>query len=212
MIDHTKHTHQHLSLLAEAFAALLEKATQGGKPLHAAIQDLLPGLIKETKKVLFNGDNYAQEWHTEAEKRGLPNLKNTVDALPVILRKDSIELFGKYRVYSERELHSRYNILCEGYVKTVNVEARLTSLIAKTMILPAALRYQADVATAVNATKAAGVDNGPQVELLRSLTAAIGECRESTSAIHPAAKEKSCRSVTPRPRPAERRRRAAPTT
>jgi len=154
-------------------ATQLEKDTKSGRDLNKAIQDLLPGIIKESKKVLFDGDNYTAEWHSEAERRGLPNLRNSVDALPVILRKDSIELFGKYRVYSERELQSRYNILCESYVKTVNVEARLTSLMAKTMILPAALRYQADVAQAVNATKAAGVDNGPQAELLRSLTAAI---------------------------------------
>jgi glutamine synthetase len=156
-------------------ATNLEKAVGGGKDLHKAIQDLLPGIIKESNKVLFDGDNYTADWHSEAEKRGLPNLKNTVDALPVILRKDSVELFGKYRVYSERELQSRFNILCESYVKTVNVEARLTSLMAKTMILPAALRYQAEVAGAVSAAKAAGVDvNGPATTL-KTLTGAIAD-------------------------------------
>src|SRR5439155_4538905 len=140
-------------------ATNLEKAVHGGKDLHKAIQDLLPGIIKESKQVLFDGDNYTAEWHAEAEKRGLPNLRNSVDALPVVVRRDSVELFGKYRVYSERELQSRFNILCEGYVKTVNVEARLTGLMAKTMILPAALRYQTEVAQTVTATKAAGVDN-----------------------------------------------------
>jgi len=69
-------------------------------------------------------------------------LRNTVDALPVILRKDTTELFSKYRVYSERELQSRYTILSETYVKTVNIEGQLTSMMARTMILPAALRYQ----------------------------------------------------------------------
>src|SRR5204863_9651801 len=98
-------------------ATNLENAVKGGKTLNKAIQDLLPGIIKESKKVLFQGDNYTPEWHAEAEKRGLPNLTNSVDALPVIVRKDSIELFSKYRVYSERELQSRYNMLCEGYVK-----------------------------------------------------------------------------------------------
>src|SRR5262249_16766912 len=101
------------------------------------------------------------------------NLKNTVDALPVILRKDSMSLFTKYRVYSERELQSRYNILSENYVKTVNIEGQLTAMMARTMILPAALRYQAEMAAGVNATKAAGVDNSSQVELLKSLTATI---------------------------------------
>src|SRR5438874_2128902 len=131
----------------DVIATALEKEVKAGRDLNKAIQDLLPGIIKESKKVLFHGDNYTPEWHAEAERRGLPNLRTTVDALPIILRKDSVDLFTKYRVYSERELQSRYNILCESYVKTVNVEARLTSLMAKTMILPGAMRYQADVAT-----------------------------------------------------------------
>src|SRR5207253_1584596 len=101
-------------------ATNLEKATAGGKKLHAAIQELLTGIIKESKKVLFGGDNYTAEWHQEAERRGLPNIKNSVDSLPVIVRKDTVELFTKYRVYSERELQSRLTILCENYVKTVN--------------------------------------------------------------------------------------------
>lgn len=164
-------------------ATHLESAINSGKDLHRAIQDLLPGIIKESKKVLFLGDNYTEEWHKEAERRGLPNARNTVDALSVVLRKETIELFGKYRVYSERELHSRYNILCESYIKTINVEARLTSLIAKTMILPAALRYQSEVAQAVSGTKAAGVDNAVQAELLKSLTDAISTFQKSTSSL-----------------------------
>ena len=140
-------------------ATNLEKAKAQGKDINKAIQELLPVIIKESKKVIFNGDNYTPEWHQEAEKRGLPNLRNTVDSLPVILRKDTIDLFSKYRVYSERELQSRFAILCENYVKTVNIEARLMSMMAKTMILPAALRYQGEVAAAVNATKTAGADN-----------------------------------------------------
>src|SRR6266446_10303080 len=96
-------------------ATNLEKAVKGGTDLHKAIQDLLPGILKESKKVIFNGDNYAEEWHKEAERRGLPNLKNTVDALPVIIRKDTIDLLTRYKVYSERELHSRLAILSENY-------------------------------------------------------------------------------------------------
>ncbi len=154
-------------------ASQLEKAKGAGKDVNRAVQDLLPSLIKESKKVIFNGDNYTAEWHAEAEKRGLPNLRNSVDALPVILRRDTVELFSKYHVYSERELNSRFNILCENYVKTVSIEGKLASMMARTMILPAALRYQAEVATAVNATKAAGVDVAGQMELLKTLTATI---------------------------------------
>jgi glutamine synthetase len=162
-------------------ATNLEKAVKGSQDLNKAIQALLPGILKESKKVVFNGDNYSEDWHKEAEKRGLPNLRNTVDALPVILRKDSIELFGKYKVYSERELQSRYTILCESYVKTVNIEGQLTAVMARTMILPAALRYQAEVATAVNATKAAGVDNGAQADFLRTLTGTITDFQTATA-------------------------------
>jgi glutamine synthetase len=162
-------------------ATHLEKATNSGKDLNKAVQELLPGIIKESKKVLFGGDNYSAEWHSEAERRGLPNLRNTVDALPIILRKDSVELFGKYRVYSERELQSRQAILAEHYIKTVNVEGRLTSAMAKTMILPAALRYQTEVAQAVAATKAAGVDNGAEVELLRSLSGTISDFQTASA-------------------------------
>ncbi len=162
-------------------ATHLEKAVGQGKDLNKAVQELLPGIIKESKKVIFGGDNYAPEWHQEAERRGLPNLRNTVDALPVILRKDSVELFGKYRVYSERELQSRQAIFAENYVKTLNVEGRLTSSMARTMILPAALRYQTEVAQAVAATKAAGVDNGPQVDLLRTLSGTVGDFQTATA-------------------------------
>jgi glutamine synthetase len=152
-------------------ATALEKAIGSGKSLPAAIKDLLPGIIKESKKVLFDGDGYSEEWHKEAEKRGLPNLKNTVDALPVIVRKDSIDLFTKYKVYTEGELKSRFIINCENYVKTVNVEARLTSFMGKTMILPAAIRYQTEVANSVVASKAAGADATAQTELLKNLAA-----------------------------------------
>jgi len=160
-------------------ATSLESSVQSGKELNRAIQDLLPTILKESKKVLFEGDNYSAEWHADAAKRGLPNLKNTVDALPVILRADTEKLFTKYGVYSKRELESRYNILCEQYCKTVNVEARLTSMMGRTMILPAAIRYQGEVAAAVNATKAAGVDCAAQAELLRSLTAAITDFQKA---------------------------------
>jgi glutamine synthetase len=154
-------------------ATKLEADVKSGKPLNKAIQDILPGILKEHKKVIFNGDNYTEEWHREAEKRGLPNLRNTVDAIPMIIRKDSIDLFAKYKVFTERELQARYTIFCESYVKTLNIEANLMLSMGKTMILPAAVRYQGQVATAVNAAKAAGVDCSAQVDHLKELTATL---------------------------------------
>jgi glutamine synthetase len=156
-------------------ATNLENTVKSGKSLNHALQELLPSIIRENKKVIFNGDNYTEEWQKDAERRGLPNIKNSVDAFPVIVRKDTVELMTKYRVFSERELQSRFTILCEGYVKTVNIEGQLMSMMCRTQVLPACLKYQADVAQAVNATKAAGVDNKPQADLLRTLTQTIGD-------------------------------------
>jgi glutamine synthetase len=167
-------------------ATNLEKAVAGGKDLTKAIQELLPGIIKEHKKVVYNGDNYTDEWHKEAEKRGLPNIKNTVDCLPVINKKEIVELLSKYKVYTERELQSRFHILSENYVKTVNIEGQLMVYMAKTLILPAALRYQGEVAQAVTATKAAGVENSAQAELLKSLTATIGDFQKATATLEKA--------------------------
>jgi glutamine synthetase len=167
-------------------ATNLEKAVAGGTPLNKAIQDLLPGIIKEHKKVVYNGDNYTEEWHKEAEKRGLPNLKNTVDSLPAVIKKENVELLSKYKVYTEGELKSRYNILSENYTKTINIEALTALNIAKTMILPAALRYQGEVAQGVNATKAAGVDNSAQADSLKSLTATITDLQKSIAALESA--------------------------
>ncbi len=164
-------------------ATQLEVATQAGKSLNKAIQDLLPGILKESKKVIFNGDGYSEEWHKEAESRGLPNLKSATDALPVIIRKDSVELFAKYKVYTERELQSRFNILSEKYVKEVTIEANMMVSMAKTIILPAAIRYQGQVATAVNATKAAGVAVDSQLEALRELSDTIGKFQAATAVL-----------------------------
>ncbi len=126
-------------------ATKLEADVKAGKNLNASIQELLSSILKESKKVLFNGDGYSKEWHEEAERRGLPNHKNTVESLPIIISKESVQLFSKYKVYNESELKSRFNILCEHYIKTVNVEAKLTAVMAKTMILPACYKYLGEV-------------------------------------------------------------------
>ena len=157
------------------------EAAKGEAALLKAVQELMSGILKESKKVLFLGDGYSEDWHKEAEKRGLPNLKNTVDALPVIVRKDSVELFTKYKVFSERELTSRYNIYSEKYIKEVSIEAFTMVNMAKTMILPAALRYQGEVAASVNATKAAGVDAGAQFDHLKELAATVSKFQAATA-------------------------------
>jgi len=162
-------------------ATELEKAVKGGKDLKTAIQTLLPQILKESKKVLFGGDGYSEEWHKEAERRGLPNLRTTPDALPVIVRKDSVELFTKYKVYTERELESRFHILCENYVKTLNIEAKLVLMMAKTMVAPAVTKYVGEVASTVASLKAAGVDSQVTVDNLKALTILLGDLHKSVA-------------------------------
>ena len=156
-------------------ATSLEASVKGGKDLNVAIQELLPTIVKESKKVIFGGNGYSEDWHAEAEKRGLPNLKSTTDVLPVIKRKDTVELFEKYKVFSKGELESRFNILCENYVKQVTIEAKTALLMAKTMIFPAAMRYQGEVAAAVAATKSAGAMSESGEEVLATVVSTIND-------------------------------------
>jgi len=167
-------------------ATKLEAELKAGKPLNAAIQTLLAGILKESKKVIFNGDGYTEEWQAEAAKRGLPNLKNSVDSFPVIIRKDSVELFAKYKVFTERELQARYTIFSETYIKTITIESNLMVSMSKTMILPTCLRYMGEVATAVNAAKAAGVDASVQFEHLKELTGYITTLQKAIAALEKA--------------------------
>src|SRR5260221_10958318 len=136
-------------------ATELEKSIKGVKSLEKAVAELLPKVIKENKRIIFNGNNYSNEWEKEAAKRGLLNLKNTVDALPQMVSKDVVELFEKYKVLNERELHARYEIMLEQYNKTLNVEGQLMVLMANRYIMPAVLDYQRQVAAPASAGETA---------------------------------------------------------
>jgi glutamine synthetase len=154
-------------------ATKLEAAVGSGKRLNVAIQDLLGDIVKEHGAIIFDGNGYSAEWHAEAEKRGLPNYRTTVDALPVLQKPEVVALFDKYKVLSPRELSSRYEIFLEQYVKTINVEAKLTAKMAKTTILPAALKYQKDLADNAVSVKAAGFT--PDTSVLKQVTELIGK-------------------------------------
>jgi glutamine synthetase len=140
-------------------ATELEKATKGdSKKLNAAVQTVLQKIVKEHDGIVFNGDGYSDAWHKEAAKRGLPNLKTTPDALPVLTTKPVIDLFTKYGVLSEAELRSREEIYLEMYAKTLKTEANLVVRMARTIIFPAAMRYQSELAAACANLKAIGQD------------------------------------------------------
>jgi glutamine synthetase len=132
----------------------------GGKPeaLHGAVQKLLVEIIKEAESVIFNGDGYSAAWHQEAAKRGLLNLKSSIDALPMLADPAIKALFSKYGVLSERELQSRLDIYLEQYCKTVKVEAALTLEMARTLIFPAVIRYQNELASTCTNLKLLGYE------------------------------------------------------
>jgi len=159
-------------------ATELEKAVAGGKSITDAVAALLPKVIKENKQIIFNGNGYSKEWEKEAGKRGLLNLKNTVDALPQLVTKDAIKLFETYKILNERELHARYEIMVETYNKTVNVEGQLMVLMANRYILPAALEYQKNVAQSVSSVKAAGGKSVEGKKLLDTLTKAVDTLKQ----------------------------------
>jgi glutamine synthetase len=159
-------------------ASELEKATKAGKKLELAVGELLPKLIKENKQIIFNGNNYSKEWEKEAGRRGLLNLKNTVDALPQLVSKETVALFARYKVLNEREVHARYEIMVETYNKTVNVEGQLMVLMANRYILPAALEYQRQVASSVSAVKAAGGRSIEGKKVLDQLTGLVDQLKQ----------------------------------
>jgi glutamine synthetase len=157
----------------DSIATELEGAVKKGKKAEKAAWELLPKMIKEHKRIIFNGNNYSAEWEKEAKKRGLLNLRNTVDALPELTKSAAVKTFQKHKVLNARELKARSEINYEAYNKTINIEAQLMVLMANRYILPAALEYQKNVAESVAAVKAAGGTSAQAKKLLDQLVKLI---------------------------------------
>jgi glutamine synthetase len=144
---------------------------------------LLKKLIREHKRVLFDGDNYSEEWHQEADRRGLPNLRDSVAAFTVMRARKNIDIFRKYNVLSKAEIESRTHIAVEKYVKQVGIEAETLVGIARNLVLPAALRHQTVLAQAVSATKAAGVAAADSQQALQEFVEEVAALRRLTAAL-----------------------------
>ncbi len=167
------------TILAEALdyiATELEALIGGGTDFNDAVQKVLEDIITVHGSVVFNGDGYTEAWPIEAESRGLPNLRTTLDALPQLITDDSMELFSRYGVFNHHEMHSRYEIALEQYILSVGVEARLTLEMANTVILPAALRYQTELATNLASLQAVGAETDSMT--LDEVSTAIKALRE----------------------------------
>ena len=155
-------------------ATKLERAPKG-KKFEDAVANLLTEIASEHSAVIFNGNGYSAEWHKEAEfKRGLLNLRTTVDAAPMIVAKATVAAYEKYGVLSKRELQARHDILLEQYCKAINVEANIVAEMVSTKYLPASLRYQTELATNVASLKASGIKaDTAQLEKVTGLIAAL---------------------------------------
>ncbi len=169
-------------------ATRLEEAT-GGDPakLHGELQKLLTEIMNEHGAIIFNGDGYSEEWHAEAEARGLLNLRTTADALPWLQTTEVKELFEKYSVLSDRELESRLETYLEQYVMTIEVEANLTVEMARTMIFPAAIRYQNELASTCVNLKVVGYEF--DTDTLDKMTSLVKSLQDSISELEAAMAE-----------------------
>lgn len=134
------------------FADALENASD----FKGELNTLIKKTIREHKRIIFNGNNYSAEWVQEAKRRGLSNLQTTVDALPALVDPKSIDLFTRHRVFTEQEIRSRYELLLEGYCKTLHIEALTMVDIVKKDIAPACISYQYELAKVLNSKKAWG--------------------------------------------------------
>ena len=164
------------TIVAEAFADacdILEKADD----FDLAVHDLIKEYLTENQRIIFNGNGYSDEWVAEAERRGLPNIKSMVEAIPAITTDKAVELFERFSVFTKAELESRAEIQYEAYAKAINIEARTMIDMASKQFLPAFIKYTKTLADTVNAVKAAGVDAYVQTETLKEVSALMAETK-----------------------------------
>ncbi|GAA0263468.1 glutamine synthetase III [Faecalicatena contorta] len=164
------------TIVAEAFSEacdVLEKADD----FDMAVHDLIKEYAIENQKIVFNGDGYSDAWVAEAERRGLPNIKSMVEAIPAMTTEKAVTLFEKFNVFTRAELESRAEIQYESYAKAINIEARTMIDMASKQIIPAIMNYTKTLADTILAVKAAGADTSVQSELLNEVSALLVETK-----------------------------------
>lgn len=165
------------TIVAEAFdeaCEVLEKADD----FDMAVHDLIKEYATAHQRIIFNGNGYSEEWVEEAQKRGLPNIKSMVDAIPALVTDKAVALFEKFHVFTKAELESHLEIEYEAYAKAINIEAKTMTDMASKQIIPAVIKYTTVLATSINAVKAAAdVDVSAQVELLTETSALLSDAK-----------------------------------
>lgn len=170
------------TIVAEAFSEacdVLEKADDFDK----ALSELITKYATEHKRIIFNGDGYSDNWVEEAEKRGLPNIKSMVEAIPALEDEKTIKVFEQFHVFTEAELRSRVEIKYENYAKVINIEAKTMIDMASKQIIPAIIKYTKTLADTVVAVKAAGADTSVQAEALTEVSVLLKEAKEALAAL-----------------------------
>jgi len=162
------------TIVAEVLSEIADEL-QGAKNINVSVQKLLQKFAREHEAIIFNGDNYTQDWVVEAEKRGLHNIRNCVDGINVMLEKDNAKVMMKHGTLPKAEIHARHEILLENYIKTINIEAKTMLYMARREILPSLISYATELAHGVNAVEAAGVDAGSQSKLLQQVNEAAAD-------------------------------------
>lgn len=152
-------------------AGTLEKA----KDLNKAVHDLIVDVWKKHSKVIFNGNGYTDEWVKEAEKRGLPNLRSSVEAWPYFASDESVRIFTKHKIFTKEEIHARLDIVLEKYSKQINIEAACAHEIATREILPACTEYAVELASQIAVLEEAGMKAGSLKKKLADITALVEE-------------------------------------
>jgi glutamine synthetase len=170
------------AIVAEAFsdaADILEKA----EDFPMAVHDLIKELLTEHQRIIFNGDGYADAWVEEAERRGLPNIKSMVDAVPALNTDKAVALFEKFGIFTKAELDSRVEIQYENYAKAINIEALTMVDMASKSIIPAIIKYTTELAGSINAVKSAcdQADTSVQTELLIEISDKLAEAKMALS-------------------------------
>ncbi len=166
------------TMVTDVLCEIADELEKGGN-VEAKAQSILNQIANNHKKILYNGDNYTEEWVKEAEKRGLPNIRSTAASLETILDKENVALFEKYGVLTKEELHARADILFENYIKSIKIEAMTMLSIAKRQILPACIKYSSVLAGAAEAVSAAGIDLAWQKELLAKYCGLVTKLEEN---------------------------------
>jgi glutamine synthetase len=155
--------------VAESFSDacdVLEKA----EDFDLAVHDMIKELAEKHQRIVFNGNGYSEEWVEEAKRRGLPNIKSMVEAIPALVTDKAVALFEKFGVFTRAELESRAEIQYEGYSKAINIEARAMIDIASKHIIPAVMRFARNLAGTANEIKAAGADVTVPMNMLKETT------------------------------------------